>query len=242
MIRFRLYYDKEKETEYLNEMSRKGYAMTGFFAGAYFFTPCEPGQYHYQIDITEGFFRVSNDYREFMKEMDVEILCLWGPWVILRKKASEGPFELYTDVESRIGHYSRIRKTFQGAVILEVLCMFMEAVCALRGAALAWFFFFLLACVLVSLIRELMRVNAILTELKSRQGIMTEEKAGGSKFGTLSGLIPLGLFLNALGFLIARPGENGEIASSCEFWGGFFHGLALVACLAGLVHTWWRKR
>ena len=33
MIKFRLYYDKDKMTEYLNEMSRKGYALRGFFAG-----------------------------------------------------------------------------------------------------------------------------------------------------------------------------------------------------------------
>lgn len=69
MVRFRLYYDKEMETEYLNEMSRQGYAMTGFFAGFYHFDRCAPGEYIYQVDLTEGLFRVSEDYREFMREL-----------------------------------------------------------------------------------------------------------------------------------------------------------------------------
>ena len=33
MIKFKLYFDKDKETQWLNEMSQKGWAMTGFFAG-----------------------------------------------------------------------------------------------------------------------------------------------------------------------------------------------------------------
>ena len=33
MIRFRLYYDKDKETEWLNEMAADGWALKSFFAG-----------------------------------------------------------------------------------------------------------------------------------------------------------------------------------------------------------------
>ena len=113
MVKFRLYLNKDDETKYLNEMAAKGYAMpgprhpmTGFFAGFYSFEKCRPGEFIYQVDITEGMFRVTNDYREFMQEMGVEIVCLWGMWVILRKKAADGPFVLYTDVESTTEHLS----------------------------------------------------------------------------------------------------------------------------------------
>ena len=37
MTKFRLYFDKDKETAWINEMVKKGYAMTGFFAGFYQF-------------------------------------------------------------------------------------------------------------------------------------------------------------------------------------------------------------
>ena len=33
MVKFKLMFNKDKETDYLNEMAKQGYAMTGFFAG-----------------------------------------------------------------------------------------------------------------------------------------------------------------------------------------------------------------
>lgn len=52
MIKFRLYYDKDKETEWLNGLANEGWAMKGFFAGFYSFEPCEKGEYTYQIDFS----------------------------------------------------------------------------------------------------------------------------------------------------------------------------------------------
>ena len=74
MVRFRLYFNKDKETAYLNEMVGKGYAMKNFFAGFYLFERCRPGEYIYQVDIGEAMFQVSGDYREFMQDMGVEIV------------------------------------------------------------------------------------------------------------------------------------------------------------------------
>ena len=83
MVRFRLYFNKDKETAYLNEMVGKGYAMKNFFAGFYLFERCRPGEYIYQVDIGEAMFQVSGDYREFMQDMGVEIVCTWGLWVLM---------------------------------------------------------------------------------------------------------------------------------------------------------------
>ena len=94
MIKFKLYFDKDKETQWLNEMSQKGWAMTGFFAGFYRFEPCEKGKYTYQIDFGNEFFSVSDDYREFMSDSDIEIIQSWGFWVFLRKLSSEGELSL----------------------------------------------------------------------------------------------------------------------------------------------------
>ena len=105
MIRFRLYYDKDKETEWLNEMAADGWALKSFFAGFYKFEPCEKGEYIYQIDLGDELYSVSDEYRELMGELGVEIVVLWGFWIILRKRAEDGPFELYTDVDSKIEHY-----------------------------------------------------------------------------------------------------------------------------------------
>lgn len=78
MIRFRLYFDKDKETAWLNEMSGRGWAMKGFFAGFYRFEKCEPGEYIYQIDFGDEMYHVSDEYRELMEDIGAEIVTLWG--------------------------------------------------------------------------------------------------------------------------------------------------------------------
>lgn len=44
MKQFRLYFDKDKETEWLNDMAAQGYALTSFFAGIYTFDTCAPNK------------------------------------------------------------------------------------------------------------------------------------------------------------------------------------------------------
>lgn len=172
MVIFRLYFNKDKETEFLNEMSRKGWAMTGFAAGFYSFDRCRPGEYCYQVDIGGGLFKVSNNYREFMRDMNVEIVCLWGPWVVLRKKAEEGPFVLYTDVESNIEQYSKIKRMFNVALALELGCALVELVAAAGGGGRwAWAFFCILFAMGLTLARELVRVEGIIAELNERLGV-----------------------------------------------------------------------
>lgn len=238
MTKFRLYFDKDKETAFLNEMSRKGYAMTGFCVGFYRFDRCLPGEYIYQIDITEGMFRVSNDYREFMRDMDVEIVCLWGPWVILRKKAAQGAFELYTDVESSIAHYTKIKKTFQLATVMEIICLFLEIWGILRGVAAAWSFAFILGAIAIAFVRQLMRINDILAELKGRSGDTGEQSYSGRK-GKISGYLAAGLFLNGVALLIRDTG--GGLAFWLGFAKGFLHVLAILLCVAGCIFTLWRR-
>lgn len=94
MKKFRLYLDKDKETAWLNQLAKEGYALKKFFAGVYTFEACTPGTYTYQIDFGNKLFSVSDDYREFMNESGIEIVSCWGYWVFLRKLASEGEFQL----------------------------------------------------------------------------------------------------------------------------------------------------
>ncbi|MCM1026602.1 MAG: DUF2812 domain-containing protein [Roseburia sp.] len=131
MTKFRWYYDTDRETEWLNEMAEKGYAMEGFFLGFYFFEECTPGKYLYQIDFSEEFGHVHSAYREFLAETGVEIIKIWGFWVYLRKRAEEGPFELYSDVESRVDHYKKICRIFQVALFVELICAITQLFCGL---------------------------------------------------------------------------------------------------------------
>lgn len=233
MRKFKMFFDKDKETQWLNEMSAQGYALNGFFFGVYSFDKCEPGKYTYQIDITGGWFRVENAYREFMNEMDVEIVTLWGPWVILRKHAEDGPFEMYTDVESRIAHYEKIKKLFKMVTILEIFGLFLEILAALDGIAMGWFFACTIAALVVVFVRQIAKINDILIDLKSKIGENTEGLVCRGR-RNLSGFVSIGFLLNACGFLVSG-GQN-------EFLKVFFHGLAIVCFIVGIVHMLWKKK
>lgn len=77
MIKFRIYFDKDKETKWLNEMSQQGWAMTSFCVGVYTFEKCTEGKWNYQVDFGEKFGRCTEDYRDFMRESGIEIVQNW---------------------------------------------------------------------------------------------------------------------------------------------------------------------
>ena len=220
MIKFKLYYDKDKETEWLNEMSDKGYAMTGFFAGFYKFEKCEPGEWRYQIDFGSKLFKVTEDYRQFMEETGAEVIQPWGYWIILRKKAAEGDFELYTDVDSNIAHYKKIRLMFKVATIIELLCFMIETVCAMQGAEIGWLFMVLLGIVIIAFIRAIVTTNKKIAELKERKGEVME---GNCQNGKVSPILLAGLFLNLCAVCI-DPGIS-----------DFLHGVKLVVQIAAII-------
>lgn len=198
MVKFRLYFDKDEETIWLNEMAAQGYAMTRFFAGFYWFEKCQPGEYIYQVDFGNKLFSVSEDYREFMEDTGVEIVQTWGFWVILRKPASEGGFELYTDVDSSIEHYTKIRRMFQAVTIFELFCLMTEIAGAVSGSKLAIAFVFVFVAMILALANIINKTNRIIAELQERKG----EQPKTCRNRNVSPLIPCGLLLNSCALLL----------------------------------------
>jgi len=168
MTKFRLYFDKDKETKWLNEMSMNGYAMTNFCMGFYQFENCTPGKYIYQIDFKENLLSISKNYRDFMSEIDIEIVDNWFFWIYLRKEAQKGSFELYTDVDSSIEHYTKIRNMFKALTIIEIICLLMNTICAIESKA--FFPLFFLSIIVIGLMDITFKTNQIITELKERKG------------------------------------------------------------------------
>lgn len=200
MIKFKLYFDKDKETAWLNELSQKGYAMTGFFAGFYHFEQCEPGKYVYQIDFGDRLWSVSNEYREFMTEMDVEIVQCWGFWIILRKKATDGAFELYTDVDSMITHYAKILMMFKIVTIIELICFYMEIFAAMSGFPYGIFLALIIAVFVIAFLKISLHTKAVIRKLKERKG---ESLAKDNP--RVSRSLMAGMFLNLTALLIESP-------------------------------------
>ncbi|WP_250674919.1 DUF2812 domain-containing protein [Paraclostridium ghonii] len=119
MIKFKLYSDKDLEEIFLNDMAAKGYAMTKFFLGIYWFEKCKSGEYTYRIDlVSDKDKNQKKEYYDLIRETGGEIIQPSGAWVFLRKK---GEFELYTDNESKIEEYNRIKKAFLLVALCELL-------------------------------------------------------------------------------------------------------------------------
>ncbi|MCI8878563.1 MAG: DUF2812 domain-containing protein [Oscillospiraceae bacterium] len=125
MIQFKLTFDKDMEEDWLNDWCQRGWAFKRFCMGFFNFIPCHPGEFIYRIDLVPGTGLRCDDYWgyvSFMKEMGVEVLQRWGRWVYLRKRTEDGPFDVYTDLDSQIGLYQRMRRLFVWVLILEVFC------------------------------------------------------------------------------------------------------------------------
>ena len=198
MIKFKLYFDKDKETAWLNEMSSNGWSMNGFFAGFYRFEPCEKGKYTYQIDFGNKLFSVSDDYKEFMAEADIEIVQTWGFWVFLRKLTAKGDFELYTDVDSQIDHYKKIKKMFKAVTLLEIICLFIEAASAtVTKSPVFWAFVFIIFALVIAFINITRRTDNIIRELNERKTGIEEPRNR-----NVSPVRMAGLFVNSLALLL----------------------------------------
>ena len=92
------YYNYEKEESWLNEMSAKGLALTDYSWCRYVFSEHQPTHPE------------SQKYIRFMEENGVEYISSYMRWVYFRKKTSDGNFNIYSDIDSKIKHYRRINQ------------------------------------------------------------------------------------------------------------------------------------
>ena len=118
---WKAYWDYEKEEQWLNEMSAQGMAMTDYSWCRYVFTDAPNDAYIYRIELLEYMptHPESMAYLRFLEESGVEVVTTYMRWVYLRKPASEGAFDLYTDLDSKIRHYQRINYFWTVMMIAE---------------------------------------------------------------------------------------------------------------------------
>ena len=203
MTVFRMYMDKDKETEWLNRMAQDGYAMVSFFCGFYKFVPCEKGEWQYQIDIGHGFFNVKKNYSEFMEEMDIEIVQSWGPWVIMRRKTRDCEFSLYSDIDSRTAQYKKILLMYKIAIVIEIMILIFDLYCAFKGIAWAWPCSCVIAAIVFAFINMIIRTKNTITDLEEQKG----EPQMSARGRNISPAIPAGFLINAINLLSSNiPG------------------------------------
>lgn len=109
-IIWKAFWDYEKEEKWLNEMAAKGMTLYNYSACRYVFEETSSNQYIYRIELLNNMptHPESIAYLRFLEENGVECVASHMRWVYLRKNASEGSFDIYTDIDSKIIHYKRI--------------------------------------------------------------------------------------------------------------------------------------
>ena len=122
---FKFFYNYEKEERWINSMSAKGMALVDYFWTRYVFEEEEPGKYIYKIEFLDkmGSKNIENiAYVTFLEDLGVECVGIYMHWATLRKEAKDGPFEIYTDLNSRIKNCRKMSRwwlslaAFEGAI------------------------------------------------------------------------------------------------------------------------------
>lgn len=100
----------DKEEQWLNEMAAKGLALVGVGFCRYDFEDCIPGEYQVRLELLENHLQheESRKYIRFIESTGAEQVGNYFRWVYFRKRTADGPFDLYSDLESRIRHLKRI--------------------------------------------------------------------------------------------------------------------------------------
>ena len=100
----------DKEEQWLNEMAAKGLALVGVGFCRYDFEDCIPGEYQVRLELLENHLQheESRKYIQFIESTGAEQVGNYFRWVYFRKRTADGPFDLYSDLESRIRHLKRI--------------------------------------------------------------------------------------------------------------------------------------
>lgn len=113
----KLFINFEKEEKWLNDMAAKGLNFIDYSFARYLFEEGEPGEYIYRLELLSDLPSnpESKAYIRFMEEAGIECVGSYFRWVYFRKKSKDGPFDLYSDYDSRIKYYKKV-VAFVGAV------------------------------------------------------------------------------------------------------------------------------
>ena len=103
-------WDFDKEEQWLNEMAAQGLVLVDVGWCKYVFEDSVPGEYQVRLELLENqpSHEESQKYIRFIEDTGAEQVGAFLRWVYFRKKTADGPFDLFSDLQSRIKHIKRI--------------------------------------------------------------------------------------------------------------------------------------
>ncbi len=96
----------DKEEQWLNTMAQTGWVLDSVGFCKYNFVKCEPGEYTVRLEMHDP----DDEYIAFMEETGAEYIGRMVKWIFFRKKTLDGPFEIFSDIDSRISQLDKISK------------------------------------------------------------------------------------------------------------------------------------
>ena len=111
---YKLNWGYEKEEAWLNSMAAKGLALTDCSILSYSFEDTLPGEYIIRSTFLDHHSSHPETIRyiRFMEESGAEHVASNLGWAYFRKKAADGPFEIFSDIDSHIKLNRRISSMY----------------------------------------------------------------------------------------------------------------------------------
>lgn len=96
----------EKEEKWLDAMARDGWVLDSVGFCKYGFKRCAPGAYQTRLELLNWDPQTPEGqaYIQFVEDTGAEYVGHYVRWAYFRKKAENGAFDLFSDVDSRIRH------------------------------------------------------------------------------------------------------------------------------------------
>lgn len=127
----------EEEEKWLNEMSAKGLQLVGVSLGSYTFEEGAAGEYQYRIELLKKSVTHPDSitYIRFLEETGAEHVATFNRWIYIRKKCADGPFDLFSSLDSKIEHLKRIRRLFWSVTPLLLFAIVINIIAIIQTRA-----------------------------------------------------------------------------------------------------------
>lgn len=169
----KMYYNHDKEEKWLNEMASKGMSLivTSWFR--YVFEDTDKGEYIYRVVMLGRLAShpESIRYLEFLKETGSEVIGTYLSWAYVRKKASDGEFEIYSDIDSQIMHHKRLRNVLYILLYFQIVPIYFYIVGVLDGTKMPLYIILLPSIIFTGLMSTTIPILEKLRKLKNERKI-----------------------------------------------------------------------
>ena len=131
--RLALSFDYDGIEKWLNEQSSKGMQLIRIGFWGCYFEEDKINKYVYKIELLKNPRKSaeSQNYLDFLGETGIEIIpmkWIWNRWVWLKSKSTDKKLDIYSDIDSKIEHYTRIYKFLRLFPFIFVMYLLLLAI------------------------------------------------------------------------------------------------------------------